>query len=166
MNRLACLLTLVLVVCLSASAAQLVLGQARGARTILDLPITVTTGDGVELEKGQYLVVVQEPLLRQVASPGSLGFWPGPVVHLRPAEDALKPNSFYTLKTAFEVRLVHPVPRAAPRPQQVQESETRVTPYIRDGQLVGIFYQGRILFITEASSRLRLHYRYFPLFRP
>jgi hypothetical protein len=88
------------------------------------------------------------------------------VVHLRRAADALLPNAFYTLKTAFEVRLVHPVPQAAPRPQQVQESETVVTPYIRDGELVGIFYQGRILFITEASTRLRLNFRPFPLLRP
>jgi len=165
MNRLACLLALVLVVCLCASAAQLIL-QPGGGRAVLDLPITVTTGDGVELEKGQYLVVVQEPLLRQVASPGSLGFWPGPVVHLRRVSDGDSPVPTFFLKTAFEVRLVHPVPRAAPRPQQVQESETRVTPYIRDGQLVGIFYQGRILFITEASTRLRLHYRPFQVPQP
>lgn len=157
MKRLAYALALALLVsaCASAAESRPVQLRSKAARALLDLPFTVTTPDGVELEAGQYAVSVQESVLRQVRRPlGSFGLWPGPLVQLRRVSGSFSTRASFTLKTAFEVRLVYPVPQAPLQPQRVEDSGTVLAPYIRNRQFVGIIYRGNILYITEALPGL------------
>ena len=118
----------------------------------LYLPFKVTTPDGLALEAGAYRVTVHQPMLQMVSrAAGSLGRWPGPRVRLQRIHDPLPPLAVFTLKTAFPVWVVYSPPGRWQQ-QRVRAATAEPAPFIRDRQLVGIVYRGRILYVTEARQ--------------
>lgn len=125
----------------------------RAPQSVLRLPMTVTTSDGLTLAAGEYRVGVRQELLKKVGRPSaSMGFWPGPRVTLERLNATVRNPAPYHLKTSVEVRVLYDLPNEERGRQAFTASHpNEVLPMIRNGVLVALVYRGSVLHITEAS---------------